>query len=132
MRQLTLWDEAGSKVIKGNLIEVPIQNSLIYLQPIQSANMPFPAFQRIVVASTTDVVWDSTLSGALTKLLATRPARRPRRARARRPEREQRTEQRTNPTATATATPGAGATPPAGNVAALIAYANQHFELARR
>ncbi len=98
--QLTLWDQAGSKVIKGNLIVVPIQDSLIYLQPIylQSANSAFPAFQRIVVASTTDVVWDSTLSGALTKLLANcPPSLPPAPARPVEQRSEQRSEQRPDP-----------------------------------
>jgi uncharacterized protein len=127
--QLTLWDQAGSKVIKGNLIVVPIQDSLIYLQPIylQSANSAFPAFQRIVVASTTAVVWDSTLSGALTKLLANGPGASPPPSSGPSPSPS------SGPSSgpTPTATPGAGATPPAGDVAALIAYANQHFELAQ-
>ena len=40
-------------MIKGNLIVVPVQNSLIYLQPVylQSANSAFPAFERIIVAT---------------------------------------------------------------------------------
>ena len=43
----------GSKVIRGNLIVMPIQDSLIYLQPVylQSANSAFPEFQRIIVAT---------------------------------------------------------------------------------
>jgi uncharacterized protein len=130
--QLTLWDQAGSKVIKGNLIVVPIQDSLIYLQPIylQSANSAFPAFQRIVVASTTNVVWDSTLSGALNKLLAgsgTTPPASPS------PTPGPSSGPSAGPSSgpSPTTSPGAGASPPAGNVAALIAYANQHFELAQ-
>ena len=131
--QLTLWDQAGSKVIKGNLIVVPIQDSLIYLQPIylQSANSAFPAFQRIVVASTTDVVWDSTLSGALTKLLANSPSSSPPPGASPSPGPSSAPSSGPSSGPTPTATPGAGATPPAGDVAALIAYANQHFELAQ-
>src|SRR4029077_13841862 len=51
--QTTLWDQAGSTVVRGNLIVVPVGGSLIYLQPVylQSASSKFPAFQRIVVAS---------------------------------------------------------------------------------
>ena len=70
--QTTLWNQSGSKVIRGNLIVMPIQDSLIYLQPVylQSANSAFPEFQRIVVATSQRIVWGPTLKEALTLLLA--------------------------------------------------------------
>ena len=51
--QVTLWNQSGSKVIRGNLIVVPLGDSLIYLQPVylQSTSSSFPEFRRIVVAS---------------------------------------------------------------------------------
>ena len=54
--QISLWDQAGSKVIRGNLLVVPVRDSLIYLQPVylQSTQSAFPEFERIVVASPTD------------------------------------------------------------------------------
>ncbi len=124
--QVTLWDQAGSHVIKGNLIVVPVQNSLIYLQPVylQSANSAFPAFERIIVATPNLVVWDTTLSGALNQLLAKigsggspPPSGAP----------------SPPPSAAPTASPSSGpaGSPPAGDVAGLVAYANQHFELAQ-
>ena len=33
-RQLTLWDQRGSEVIKGELLVIPIEEALIYVQPI--------------------------------------------------------------------------------------------------
>ncbi len=126
--QLTLWDQAGSRVIKGNLIVVPVQNSLIYLQPIylQSANSAFPAFERIVVASPTKVVWATTLGGSLSLLLAQSGASPP-------PSASPSPAPSGGPTASPTpsASSGPGSSPPADDVAALIAYANQHFELAQ-
>ncbi|HEX2756327.1 MAG TPA: UPF0182 family protein, partial [Candidatus Limnocylindrales bacterium] len=70
--QTTLWDQAGSTVVRGNLIVVPVGGSLIYLQPVylQSASSKFPAFQRIVVASPRNIVWGTTLQEALNLLLA--------------------------------------------------------------
>ena len=70
--QMTLWDQSGSKVVRGSLIVVPIDNSLIYLQPfyLQSTGSAFPEFKRIVVASPRQVVWSDTLGGALNLLLA--------------------------------------------------------------
>src|SRR5262245_8702814 len=70
--QITLWNQSGSRVIRGNLLVVPVGDSLIYLQPVylQSTSAAFPEFQRIVVASPTTVVWGRSLSEALTLLLA--------------------------------------------------------------
>jgi hypothetical protein len=46
--QITLWNQSGSTVIRGNLIVLPVGNSLIYLQPVylQSNSSKFPAFER--------------------------------------------------------------------------------------
>ena len=79
---------AGREVIRGNLIVVPVGDSLLYLQPVylQSTSSAFPEFQKIVVASPTTVVWGDTLREALKPLLAAqgggpaprrRPVRRP-------------------------------------------------------
>jgi hypothetical protein len=70
--QISLWNQSGSKVIRGNLIVVPVGDSLIYLQPVylQSTSSSFPEFQRIVVASPSTVVWAPTLTEALHLLLA--------------------------------------------------------------
>ena len=64
-QQFTLWSQGGSTVIQGNLIVVPVGDSLIYLQPVylQSQQSAFPEFQRIIVASPREVVWSETLGG---------------------------------------------------------------------
>jgi uncharacterized membrane protein (UPF0182 family) len=126
--QKTLWDQSGSKVVRGSLIVVPIDNSLIYLQPfyLQSTGSAFPEFKRIVVASPRQVVWSDTLAGALNLLLAAEGGPVP------------------SPTPAPTPTPGPSASPgPSGNptptpgvelptdVPGLIAYANAHFEAAQ-
>ena len=52
----TLWDQAGCSVIRGNLIVVPVGGSFVYLEPIYlqlDGRSKLPAFQRIVVASST-------------------------------------------------------------------------------
>ncbi len=70
-QQFTLWSQGGSTVIQGNLIVVPVGDSLIYLQPVylQSQQSAFPEFQRIIVASPREVVWSETLGEALELLL---------------------------------------------------------------
>ena len=127
--QVTLWDQAGSHVIRGNLIVVPVQNSLIYLQPVylQSANSAFPAFERIIVATPTKVVWGTDLAGALSQLLAGSPGASPAPSSGPSPRPS------AGPSAGPLPSPSSGpsSSPPAGSVAALVAYANQHFELAQ-
>ena len=70
--QVSLWNQSGSKVIRGSLIVVPLDDSLIYLQPVylQSTGSAFPEFKRIVVASPRQVVWSDSLGSALRLLLA--------------------------------------------------------------
>ena len=49
--QRTLWGQQGSTVIFGNLLTVPIGNSLLYVQPLylQSSQTQLPQIQRIIV-----------------------------------------------------------------------------------
>ena len=124
--QFTLWSQSGSNVIQGNLIVVPVGESLVYLQPVylQATSAKFPAFQKIIVASPTTVVWGDTLREALDQLLRDQsggpgPSPSP-------------TPPGPTPTPGPTGTPRPGSTPPSGDVAALVEYANLHFELAQQ
>jgi uncharacterized membrane protein (UPF0182 family) len=121
-------------VVRGNLIVLPVGDSLIYLQPVylQSKSAKFPAFDRIVVASSSHVVWGSTLSEALSRFLAEEaagpgggptpsPSPTPSPGPGGSPA----------PSAGPGGSPGPVATPPTGDVRALIDYANAHFEAAQ-
>ena len=124
--QFTLWNQAGSSVIRGNLIVVPVGDSLIYLQPVylQATSAKFPAFQKIIVATPTTVVWGDTLREALDSLLRDQPEA---------PGGSPAPTPGASPSGTPgpTPTPGAQPSPPSGDVAALIEFANLHFELAQ-
>jgi uncharacterized membrane protein (UPF0182 family) len=128
--QFTLWRNSGSDVIRGNLIVVPVGDSLLYLQPIylQSTGSAFPEFRRIVVASPRQVVWGTNLEEALRLLLVSEGAEPP--------------PPTTGPSPTPGGSPGpsptAGPTAPPdpndplpNDVSGLIDYANRHFELAQ-
>lgn len=69
--QLSLWDQGGSEVIRGNLLVIPVGNSLIYVEPIflqASDQSAIPALTRVVVATTERVVMGENFGIALAKL----------------------------------------------------------------
>jgi hypothetical protein len=125
--QVTLWNQAGSEVIRGNLIVLPIGDSIVYLQPIylQSTSTSFPAFQKIVVASPTAVVWADTLEAALRQLLLVEGGESPGPS--------------PSPGPGPSPSPGPGPSPSPSrpptdlptDVDGLVAYANLHFQLAQ-
>jgi len=71
--QISLWDQAGSSVIRGNLLVIPIGEALLYVQPLylQSTEVQgaLPELKRVIVASRDKVVMAPTLAEALTQLV---------------------------------------------------------------
>lgn len=68
--QLTLWDQAGSQVIRGNLLVIPVANALIYVEPVylQASQSPIPELKRVIVSYQNRVVMEPTLADALVKI----------------------------------------------------------------
>jgi uncharacterized membrane protein (UPF0182 family) len=69
-RQLTLWDQKGSQVIRGELLVIPIEESLIYVQPIylRAEGGTIPELKRVVVAHENRVAMGETLEEGLNLL----------------------------------------------------------------
>jgi uncharacterized membrane protein (UPF0182 family) len=69
-RQITLWDQRGSQVIRGELLVIPIEESLIYVQPIylRAEGGNIPELKRVVVAHENRVVMGETLEEGLNAL----------------------------------------------------------------
>jgi uncharacterized membrane protein (UPF0182 family) len=131
--QLTLWDQAGSQVIRGNLLVVPIEQSVIYFEPLylQASQSPIPELTRVIVSYGDQVVMEPTLGDALTKIFGepigtgsttttggpstttTIPS----------------TTTTTTPSTTTTTTPNTTTTL-SSDRATLIAQANQHYQAA--
>jgi uncharacterized membrane protein (UPF0182 family) len=65
--QLSLWRGDGSKVVKGDMLVVPIEESVVYLQPIflEEDGGAFPEFRRVAVVYSDRVEWADSLDGAL-------------------------------------------------------------------
>ncbi len=70
--QLTLWNQSGSKVIRGNLLVVPIGNSIMYFEPLylQATQSPIPELTRVIVAYGDKVVMEPTLAEAVLKIFS--------------------------------------------------------------
>src|SRR5205085_2087149 len=68
--QITLWSQQGSQVLRGNLLVIPLEDAVLYVQPlyIQAQSNPLPELKRIIVASTGAVVMSDRLDTALTAL----------------------------------------------------------------
>ena len=68
--QLSLWNQQGSGVIRGNLLVIPIGNSLLYVEPLylQAQNGKIPELKRVVLASADRVVMAENLGLALIKM----------------------------------------------------------------
>ncbi|MDE3181487.1 MAG: UPF0182 family protein, partial [Acidobacteriota bacterium] len=114
-QQLTLWDQGGSKVIRGTLLVIPVQNAVLYVEPLYLAaqvGASLPELKRVIVAYSDHVVMEPTLAGALDAIFggnATEPA----------------SEQvATFPPAASTPAAAHGLPP---NVESLINQANQHY-----
>jgi len=68
--QFTLWGQAGSRVIRGNLLVLPIKNSLLYVEPIflEAEGGGLPELARVIVAFGETVVMEDTLERSLIRI----------------------------------------------------------------
>jgi uncharacterized membrane protein (UPF0182 family) len=130
-QQLALWNQRGSSVIRGNLLVIPVGQSLLYVEPIylQATTGQIPQLQRVVLASQDRApIMRETLGQALelwnaSSIVATTggPTAAP-------------------PTGTGTAppvaggvspTPGAGSPPGVRDTAAVARSAQEHYQAAQ-
>jgi uncharacterized membrane protein (UPF0182 family) len=68
--RVTLWNQQGSQVLRGNLLVIPLEDAVLYVQPlyIQAQSNPLPELIRVIVASTDSVVMSDRLDLALAAL----------------------------------------------------------------
>src|SRR5688500_2073559 len=116
--QITLWNQQGSEVIQGQLLVIPIEESLIYIRPLylKAAGGQIPELKRVIVAYQNNIVMEPTLDAALQRIFpgGARPA---------------------SPTPVvegqpAPAPPAAGAPPSAPDVRSLAEQARSHYQRA--
>lgn len=66
-RQVSLWDQGGSEVIRGELLVIPIEASLLYVQPLylRAQGGKIPELKRVIVAHEGRVVMEETFEEGL-------------------------------------------------------------------
>jgi uncharacterized membrane protein (UPF0182 family) len=67
---LSLWSQRGSQVIRGNLLVIPIGESLLYVEPLylQAEKAELPQLKRVIVASGNRIAMAPTLNEALSEI----------------------------------------------------------------
>ncbi|WP_188457014.1 UPF0182 family membrane protein [Virgibacillus oceani] len=71
-KQLNLWSQGGSEVIRGNLLTIPIEDTILYVEPIyiESSNeTSLPEVKRVVLAYGDNIVMEPTFDKALDEML---------------------------------------------------------------
>jgi uncharacterized membrane protein (UPF0182 family) len=74
-QQLSLWDQRGSRVIRGNLLVIPIEQSFIYVEPVYliAEDSDIPQLKRIIVSDGEQVAMASRLEEALAVVFGAPP-----------------------------------------------------------
>jgi uncharacterized protein len=98
-QQISLWNQMGSRVIRGNVLVIPIEHAILYVSPLylRSESGQLPELKRVIAAYGDRVVMADTLRQALKALFREAPPATP---------------------VVATAAPSAAPAPPSGNPAA--------------
>ena len=80
--QLTLWDQAGSSVVRGNLLAIPIEDSLMYVEPIylqagsadrMDRRRELPELKRVIVTHGKRIAMAPTLDEAMAQVFGAMP-----------------------------------------------------------
>ena len=70
-QQFTLWDGAGSQIVRGQLLVIPVGDAIIYVEPLylQSEVLAFPELKKVILADGSDVVMADSVGEGLAMLL---------------------------------------------------------------
>jgi len=72
---ITLWNQQGSRVLRGNLLVIPIEDGVLYVEPLflQAERSQLPELKRIIVATGARIQMAETFDEALAGVLGRRP-----------------------------------------------------------
>ncbi|MCX5685824.1 MAG: UPF0182 family protein [Planctomycetota bacterium] len=73
--QLTLWNQHGSRVIRGNLLVLPVADSILFVEPLylKSENTPLPELKRVIVSYQDRLAMRGNLEDALAAVFGEGP-----------------------------------------------------------
>ena len=75
-QQISLWNTQGSSVLRGNLLIIPMNESILYVEPIyiqaENAESAIPELRRVVVGYKENVAWGASLDEALINMFGKR------------------------------------------------------------
>ncbi|MBN2078814.1 MAG: UPF0182 family protein [Spirochaetes bacterium] len=71
-RQLALWSQKGTSVIRGNMLAIPIEESILYIEPLylKAETSEMPELQRVILAFADRIVMEENLSAGLERLFS--------------------------------------------------------------
>ena len=69
-QQIALWNQRGTRTIRGNLLVIPVKDSLLYVEPLylQADQSRMPELRRVIVAHGDMVVMEPTLEQSLERI----------------------------------------------------------------
>lgn len=69
-KEFSLWNSSGSSYSRGNMFVVPIEDSLLYIEPVylEATNSSIPEVKRVIVAYGDQIAYEATLADALNSL----------------------------------------------------------------
>lgn len=72
-KDLTLWNQQGSQVLRGQMLVLPVENTLLYIEPIyiQASEARMPQLKKVVVAMGNRLIYTDTYEQALSELTGT-------------------------------------------------------------
>lgn len=78
-RQLSLWNQRGSRADLGTLLVIPIKESLIYVQPLylRAESGKIPELKRVIVATEERIAMEETLEASLARIFGNAPSTAP-------------------------------------------------------
>lgn len=70
-QQLSLWNQRGSQVIRGNLLVIPLDQAILYVEPIylQAEASQLPELRRVIVVYGNRIAMEETLAGGLARVM---------------------------------------------------------------
>jgi hypothetical protein len=66
-QQISLWDQRGSRVMRGRLLVIPVEQSFLYVKPVYliAERIEIPQLKRVIVSDGKRLAMEPTLEGAL-------------------------------------------------------------------